>query len=144
MIRPPPRSPLFPYTTSSDLRLVPLLRGATADPGRPAGRPPARERRTARRDARGTAAHHRIPAPRSSHDGPDHLESRGPGSLRDLRARAGALRARRRAAAQHAGARAGPFGAARFSLARGSQPDRALLLLPAAQPVGAPGARDDG
>src|SRR5205814_94447 len=81
------------------------------------------QRRTARRHARRAAAQHRIPAPRSPHDGPNHLESRGARSLGDLRARIGPFRTGRRAAAQHAGARAGPSGAARFPVARGRQPD---------------------
>src|SRR5207249_6060642 len=56
-------------------RLVPPLRRATFDPVRPPGRPPGRDRRTPRRDARGTTAHRRIPAPRSPHHGTDNLES---------------------------------------------------------------------
>src|SRR5205809_191647 len=65
-------------------------------------------------------------------------------SLRDLCARAGALQSRCRAAAQHAGARARTFGSPRFPVARRREPDRAVLLFPAAQPAGAPRARDDG
>jgi hypothetical protein len=125
-------------------RILALLRRAPPDPGRPARRPPARTRQSPRSDARRAAAHQRLSSPRAADHGADDLESRRPRPFGDLRARARALRARRRAATQHAGARAGAPRATRFAVAGGRQPHRTCLLLPAAQPARAQRARDDG